>query len=77
MYLGNRGAAGGENTIAVYSIGQKTGELAMALGRDEKVDPYIYHVPVTAIVGDEAPKALAEVQEMDKQAIALLGQYGG
>jgi ABC-type sugar transport system substrate-binding protein len=60
-----------------HLIGQKTGELAMALGRDEKVEPYIYHVPVTAIVGDEAPKALAEVQDMDKQAIALLGQYGG
>ena len=60
-----------------HLIGQKTGELAMALGRGEAVDPYIYHVPVTAIVGSEAEKALAEVQAMDAQAIALLKEYGG
>lgn len=60
-----------------HLIGQKTGELAMALGRGEKVDPYIYHVPVTAIVAEEAEKALADVQAMDAQAIALLKEYGG
>ena len=60
-----------------HIIGQKTGQLAMALGRGEKVPNHVYHVPVTAITPDEAPKALAEVQSMDKQAIALLKQYGG
>jgi hypothetical protein len=37
----------------------------------------VYRVPITAITADEAGKALAELQEMDKQAIALLKQYGG
>ncbi len=60
-----------------HLIGQKTGELAMALGRGEHVDPYMYHVPVTAIVQEEAAQALAEVQEMDAAAIALLKEYGG
>ena len=60
-----------------HVIGEKTAHLAMALGRGEKVPNNVYHVPVTAITLDEAPKALAEVQDMDKQAIALLKQYGG
>lgn len=60
-----------------HTLGKKTGELAVALARGEKVEPIQYRVPVTAIVQEEAAKALAEVQEMDKKAIALLGQYGG
>jgi len=60
-----------------HLLGKKTGELAIALARGEKVEPIQYRVPVTAIVQEEAAAALAEVQKMDKQAIALLGQYGG
>ncbi|MEO1190916.1 MAG: substrate-binding domain-containing protein [Pseudomonadota bacterium] len=60
-----------------HTLGQKTAELAMALGRGEDVPNYVYQVPVTAIVQPEAAAALAEVQEMDKQAIALLKEYGG
>jgi ABC-type sugar transport system substrate-binding protein len=60
-----------------HTLGKKTGELAMALARGDKVEPIQYRVPVTAIVQEEAAGALAEVQKMDKQAIALLGQYGG
>ncbi len=60
-----------------HTLGKKTAELAMAMGRGEKVEPYQYRVPVTAIVQEEAAAALSEVQEMDKKAIALLGKYGG
>jgi ABC-type sugar transport system substrate-binding protein len=60
-----------------HLIGQKTAHLAMALGRGEKVPNDVYHVPVTAITQSQAAQALAEVQAMDKQAIALLKQYGG
>ena len=60
-----------------HLIGKKVGQLALSLGRGEKVPNTVSHVPITAITPDEAPKALAEVQEMDKQAIALLKQYGG
>lgn len=60
-----------------HLIGQKTGQLAVALGRGEKVPNNVYHVPVVSATPDQAAKALAEVQEMDKQAIALLKQYGG
>ena len=34
-------------------------------------------VPVTAILPEQAKESLAEVQDMDKQAIAFLKQYGG
>lgn len=60
-----------------HLIGQKTAELAMAVGRGEDIPSYNYRVPVTAIVQEEAAQALAEVQSMDEQAIALLKQYGG
>lgn len=60
-----------------HIIGKKTAELALALGRGEKVPNNVYHVPVTAITQDEAAKSLAEVQAMDKQAIDLLKKYGG
>jgi ABC-type sugar transport system substrate-binding protein len=60
-----------------HTLGQKTAELAMAMGAGEKVEPHQYRVPVTAILQEEAADALKEVQEMDKQAIALLGEYGG
>ncbi|QEX17752.1 hypothetical protein FRZ44_30550 [Hypericibacter terrae] len=60
-----------------HIMGDKTGELALALGRGEDVKPNVYHVPVTSITKDQAAKSLAEIQEMDKQAIALLKQYGG
>lgn len=60
-----------------HTLGQKTAELAMAMGRGEDVPNHVYRVPVTAIVQSEAAAALAEVQEMDKKAIALLKEYGG
>lgn len=60
-----------------HTIGQRTGELAMAMGRGEDVPNIHYRVPVTSIVQEEAADALAEVQNMDKQAIELLGKYGG
>ena len=60
-----------------HLIGKKTGELAISLGRGEKVPNNVYRVPVIAKTPDQAAEALAEIQEMDKQAIALLKQYGG
>lgn len=60
-----------------HLLGKKTGELAMALARGQKLAPDRYVVPVTAITQDKAGAALAEVQKMDKEAIALLGKYGG
>ena len=60
-----------------HTLGKKTGELAMALARGVKIPPNQFVVPVTAIVQSEASAALAEVQKMDKEAIALLGKYGG
>ena len=60
-----------------HTLGQKTAELAIKLGRGETVPNNVYRVPITAITADESGKALAELQEMDKQAIALLKQYGG
>jgi ABC-type sugar transport system substrate-binding protein len=60
-----------------HLIGQKTGQLAVSLGRGENVRNDIYHVPVTSATPDQAAQALAEVQKMDEQAIALLKQYGG
>ena len=60
-----------------HLLGQKTGELAIKLGRGENVSNNVYRVPITAITVDEAAKSLAEIQDMDKQAIALLKQYGG
>ena len=60
-----------------HLLGQKTGELAIKLGRGETVPNNVYRVPITAITVDEAAKSLAEIQDMDKQAIALLKQYGG
>lgn len=60
-----------------HTLGQKTAELAMALGSGQTVEPHVYRVPVTAILQEEAEQALAEVQEMDRQAIELLGKYGG
>lgn len=60
-----------------HTLGQKTAELAVALARGEDVKPFVYRVPVTAITQEEAAGALQEVQEMDKQAIALLQQFGG
>ena len=60
-----------------HTIGKKTGELAVSIARGEKVENKQYRVPVTAIVQEEAAKALVEVQAMDKKAIALLGKYGG
>jgi len=60
-----------------HTLGKKSAELAMAMGRGEDVPNYVYRVPVTAITQDQAAAALKEVQEMDKQAIALLKDYGG
>jgi len=60
-----------------HIMGKQTAELAMAKGRGEDVPNFVYRVPVTAIVQAEAAEALKEVQEMDKQAIALLSEYGG
>jgi len=60
-----------------HLIGQRTGEIAMAMGRGEDVPNIHYRVPVTAIVQAEAEAALAEVQAMDAAAIALLAEYGG
>ncbi len=60
-----------------HTLGKKTAELAMAMGSGQDVPNHVYRVPVTAILQSEAGAALAEVQEMDKQAIALLSEYGG
>jgi ABC-type sugar transport system substrate-binding protein len=60
-----------------HLMGKKVGEMAMGIGRGVEIKPYMYRVPVTAITQDQAKDALAEVQEMDKQAIAFLKQYGG
>ncbi len=60
-----------------HLMGKKTGELAMALARGQKLAPDHYVVPVTVITQDQAAAALATLQQMDKEAIALLGKYGG
>jgi ABC-type sugar transport system substrate-binding protein len=60
-----------------HTMGARVGEMAMAMGRDVAVKPEMYRVPVTSIVQSQAKDALAEVQEMDKQAIAFLKQFGG
>ena len=60
-----------------HLLGEKTAHLAVQLGRGETVPNNVYRVPITAITVDQAAKTLAELQEMDKQAIALLKQYGG
>lgn len=60
-----------------HTMGKKVGEMAMAMGRGVAIKPYMYRVPVTAILPEQAKDALTEVQEMDKQAIAFLKQYGG
>lgn len=60
-----------------HLMGKKVGEMAMAMGRGVDIKPYMYRVPVTAITPDQAKAALAEVQEMDKQAIAFLKPFGG
>ncbi len=58
-------------------VGRKTAELAIGLGRGEDIPNDVYHVPVTAIRQPQAAQALAEIQNEDKQAIALLRKYGG
>ncbi len=63
--------------IPWHTIGTKTAELAMAMGSGETVAPNHYRVPTTAIVQEQAAETLAEVKEMDRQAIALLKEYGG
>lgn len=61
-----------------HTLGKMVGEMAMKIGRGEKVAPFNTYVPCTSIsTADEAKKALAEIQDMDKQAIAFLKQYGG
>jgi ABC-type sugar transport system substrate-binding protein len=60
-----------------HLMGKKVGEMAMAMGRGVEIKPYMYRVPVTAITPDQAKAALAEVQDMDKQAIAFLKPFGG
>ncbi|MEZ0214356.1 MAG: sugar ABC transporter substrate-binding protein [Xanthobacteraceae bacterium] len=60
-----------------HTAGDRVAELALALGQGQKVPNDTYHVPVTSITKAEAPKALAELKEMDQKAIALLKAYGG
>lgn len=60
-----------------HTMGTKVAELAVAIARGEDIPNDSFRVPVTAIVQEEAASALAEVQAMDKQAIALLQDYGG
>lgn len=60
-----------------HTIGRKCGEMAMAMGRGRSVPNHVFRAPVTAIIPEEAKKALAHVQEMDAQAISMLKEYGG
>lgn len=60
-----------------HTIGKKTAELAVALGRGQKVETKRYYVPVDSCTPETANAELAKVQKMDKEAIALLGKYGG
>ncbi len=60
-----------------HLMGKKVGEMAMAMGRGVDIKPWMYRVPVTAILPEQAKASLQEVQDMDKQAIAFLKQYGG
>ncbi len=58
-------------------IGRKTGELAVKLARGEDVPNLVYRIPVITKTPDQAAEALAELKNMDEQAIALLKQFGG
>ena len=60
-----------------HTMGRKCAELAMAMGRGESVPNHTFRVPVTAIVYEEAEKALRHIEEMDLQAINLLKSYDG
>jgi ABC-type sugar transport system substrate-binding protein len=60
-----------------HTIGRKCAELAMAMGRGETVPNHTFRAPVTAILPEEAERALRHIEEMDLQAIALLKPHGG
>lgn len=62
---------------AYHAMGQKVGELALALGRGEDVPNHVYQAPVTQVTQAEAAKALSDLQQMDAEAIKYLKQFGG
>lgn len=60
-----------------HAMGQKVGELALALGRGEDVPNNVFQAPVAQIEQADAAKALDEVKAMDEAAIAYLKDFGG
>ncbi len=60
-----------------HLMGEQVADIAVKLGQGEEVPPYQSRVPVTVIPKEEASKALAEIQQMDEEAIAYLKPYGG
>jgi ABC-type sugar transport system substrate-binding protein len=60
-----------------HIIGTTTADLAVALAHGQSLPPATHFVPVTFIEKKDAAKALAEVQSMDTEVIALLSKYGG
>jgi ABC-type sugar transport system substrate-binding protein len=58
-------------------LGKKTAEIAVALGRGQDVPPIPYRIKVTAITQDQAAATRENLLDQDKQAIALLGKFGG
>jgi ABC-type sugar transport system substrate-binding protein len=58
-------------------VGEKTAQLALALGRGENVPNDVFRTPVRAITRDQAAETLAKLRKDDAEAIAILKQYGG
>ena len=59
-------------------IGDKCGEIAVALARGENVPNRTYHVPVRFIdTRKQASEWLSKLKQWDAEAIKLLKQYGG
>lgn len=63
--------------VPYHTAGDRIAEIALMLGQGQDVPNHIFHVPVTAIEKHQAADALAELKEMDRQAIELLKNYGG
>ncbi|MCB8881080.1 sugar ABC transporter substrate-binding protein [Acidisoma cellulosilytica] len=63
--------------VPYHIAGDRVGQLAIALGQGQNVPNDSYFTPVAYIDKSQAAAAHAELKEMDKKAIALLGQYGG
>lgn len=67
------------STDAPWTImGEKAGEIAVAMARGMKVPPRTYHAPVRFInTVEEAKQWLTKLKSWDEQSVAYLKKYGG